>query len=162
MRANIFIKPSLFFGLMLLTSPLASLGASLGASSGVNEEIEVAVSRQDSGGKSQEDFTIDFLKNFESITVERLKIKTKEYMAGKGYSDAEVHFSSGATYVEKGSVKLAVVKISIKDLANQVWVAGIRDNQLIRVACVRKSTKVIPISYGVCGDKITEIFGIKI
>ncbi len=158
MQISIFIKLSLFLGLMLLISPLASLGAS---SSG-EEEIQVAVSRQDSGGKSQADFTIDFLKNFESLTVERLKVKTREYMAEKGYTNADVHLSSGATYVENGSVKLAVVKISITNLANQVWVAGIRNNQLIRIACVRKSAKVIPISYGVCGDKITEVFGIKI
>lgn len=153
-----FVKPNVLLGLVILISPLVSFGSS----SDGDTEIQVAVSRQDARGKSQNDFTIDFLNNFESITVERIKEKTREYMSEKGHPNAEIPLHSGATYVEYGSVKLAVVKISITNLANQVWVAGIRDNQLIRVACVRKSTKVIPISYGVCGDKISEVFGIKI
>jgi hypothetical protein len=143
--------------------PLVSFGSSLGGEA----EIQVGVSRQDAGGKTQKDFTIDFLNNFESFTVERLKVKTRESMAEKGFPNAEVNLSSGAVFVEYGSVKLAVVKINLFDLshqviANQVFVAGIRDNQLIRLACTRKSAKVIPISYGACGDKISEVFGIKL
>ena len=127
-----------------------------------NQEIRVVVSSQDSEGATQQNFDLNFLKNLEAYTVERVKLKTKEYLASQGYSNTNVDFTSEATYVESGSMKLAVIRLRASEGSNQVFIAGIIGNEFKRVACVRNSTETIPISYGVCADKIKEVFGVKI
>jgi len=126
-----------------------------------NQEIGVVVSSQDSEGVTQQNFDLNFLKNLEIYTVERVKIKTKEYLASQGYPNADVNFTSEATYVESGPMKLAVIRLRAEG-SNQVFIAGIIGKELKRVACVKNSTETIPISYGVCGEKIKEVFGVKI
>ena len=127
-----------------------------------NQEIRVVVSGQDSEGATQQNFDLNFLKTMEAYTIERVKIKTKEYLASQGYQNAEVHFTSEATYVESGPVKLAVIRLRASEGSNQVLIAGIIGNELKRIVCVRNSTETIPISYGVCAEKINEVFGVKI
>ena len=126
-----------------------------------NQEIGVVVSSQDSEGVTQQNFDLNFLKNLEIYTVERVKIKTKEYLASQGYPNADVNFTSEATYVESGPMKLAVIRLRAEG-SNQVFISGIIGKELKRVACVKNSTETIPISYGVCGEKIKEVFGVKI
>lgn len=127
-----------------------------------NQEIRVVVSSQDSEGATQQNFDLNFLKNLEAYTVERVKIKTKEFLASQGYPNADVNFTSEATYVESGSLKLAVIRLRASEGSNQVFIAGIIGNELKRVTCVRNSTEAIPVSYGVCAEKIKEVFGTKI
>lgn len=127
-----------------------------------NQEIRVVVSSQDSEWATQQNFNLNFLKNLETYTVERVKIKTKEYLASQGYPNTNVDFTSDATYIESGSMKLAVIRLRASEGSNQVFIAGIIGNELKKVACLRNSTETIPISYGVCSDKIKEVFGVKI
>lgn len=127
-----------------------------------NQEIQVVVSSQDSQGVTQQDFDLNGLKNLEAYTLERVKIKTKEYLVSQGYPNADVAFTSEATYVESGPMKLAVIRIRASEGSNQVFVAGIIGSELKRVGCARNSTETIPISYGVCAEKIHEVFGVKI
>ena len=127
-----------------------------------NQNIRVVVSSQDSEGVTQQSFDLNFLKNLEAYTVERVKIKSKEYLASQGYPNAEVHFTSEATYVESGPMKLAVIRLRASEGSNQVFIAGIVGKELKRIACVRNSTETIPISYGVCAEKVNEVFGVKI
>lgn len=126
------------------------------------QEVRVVVSSQDSEGVTQQSFDLNFLKNLELYTVERVKQRTKEYMASQGYQEANVDFASEATYVESGSMKLAVIRLRAPGISNQVFVAGIAGGELKRVGCVSNSTQTIPISYGVCADKINEVFGVRI
>lgn len=127
-----------------------------------NQEIRVVVASQNSDGATQQNFDSNFLKNLEAYTVERVKIRTKEYLASQGYPNSDVQFTSEATYVESGPRKLAVIRLRASEGSNQVLIAGIVENELKRVTCVRNSTEMIPISYGECGQKINEVFGVKI
>ena len=127
-----------------------------------NQEIRIVVSSQDSEDVTQKNFDLNFLKNLEAYTAERVKIKTKEYLASQGYPNADVHFKSEATYVESGPMKLAVIRLHALEGSNQVFISGIIGNELKQIACVRNSTETIPISYGVCAEKIKEVFGVKI
>jgi len=127
-----------------------------------NQNIRVVVSSQDSEGVTQQNFDLNFLKNLEAYTVERVMIKTKEYLASQGYPNAEVHFTSEATYVESGPMKFAVIRLRASEGSNQVFIVGIVGNELKRIACVRNSTETIPISYGICAEKVKEVFGVKI
>ena len=127
-----------------------------------NQEIRVVVSSQDSEGATQQNFDLNFLKNLEAYTVERVKVKTKENLASKGHPNADVSFTSEAIYIENGPMKLAVIRLRASEGSNQVFIAGIIGNELKRIACVRNSTETIPMSYGVCAEKIKEVFGTKI
>ena len=95
-----------------------------------NQEIRVVISSQDSEGATQQNFDLNFLKNLEAYTVERVKIKT----------NAAVQFTSEATYVESGPMKLAVIRLRASEGSNQVFIAGIVGNELKRVACVRNGS----------------------
>jgi len=94
-----------------------------------NQEIGVVVSSQDSEGVTQQNFDLNFLKNLEIYTVERVKIKTKEYLASQGYPNADVNFTSEATYVESGPMKLAVIRLRAEG-SNQVFIAGTQASRL--------------------------------
>lgn len=127
-----------------------------------NQEIRVVVSSQDSEGVTQQNFDMNFLKNLGAYTVQRVKVKAKEFLESQGHPNAQLDISSEATYVESGPMKLAVIRLRGSDGSNQVFVAGIIGNELKRVTCVRNSTETIPISYGVCAEKIKEVFGTRI
>lgn len=130
--------------------------------SSANQEIRITVSSQDSEGITQQDLDLNALKNLEAYTVERVRIRTKEYLASQGYTNADVDFASEATYVESGSIKLAVIRLRASEGSNQVFVSGIIGNELKRIACARNSTETIPISYGACAEKIYDVFGVRI
>ncbi len=102
------------------------------------------------------------MKNLEAYTVERVKVKTKEYLVSQGYPDTEVNLNSEATYVESGPMKLAVIRLGPSGKANQVFIAGLVGSELKRVVCVTEAQQSIPISYGKCSEKIKEVFGVKI
>jgi hypothetical protein len=122
-----------------------------------DQGIRIIVSSQDAEGVTQQNLDINFLKNLEAYTVERVKAKIRE-LPNSPYID----ITSEATYVESGSMKFAVIRLRGSDDSNQIIVHGIIGKELKRVACLRKSTEAIPISYGECAEKIKEVFGTKI
>lgn len=127
-----------------------------------SEEIQIVVSKQDAQGVTPQQMDLNFLKNLELYILERTKIKTKEYLTEKGYPDEKLDINSEATFVETGSLKFAVIRLKGSDFSNSVMVVGIIGNELKRVLCARNSGGIIPITYGVCADKIKEVFGRKI
>lgn len=63
---------------------------------GSKEEIRVVVSSQDSGGFTQRKFDSNFLKNMEAYTVERIKLKAKEYLESEGQTNTNIQITSEA------------------------------------------------------------------
>ena len=126
-------------------------------------EIRVVAASQDAEGVTQNDLDMAFLKKIEIYTVERVKVKAKEYLASRGQTDAQVELISESLYVEAGRLKLAVVRLRAPlEGSSQVHVAGIVGKELKRVVCVRNSPESVPISHGACADKIEEVFGVRI
>lgn len=164
--------------LLLLTIPVigqiaAYLGRNLADHEGGREApaaisqprdttVRVVVSSHDAEGVTQRDLDLPFLKNLEAFTVERTKLRGEEYLSSQGHPKPHLDVSSEATYVESGRIKLAVIRFRPSDGSFGVLIAGIVGNEFKRVTCIRKSSESIPISYGVCGDKIMDVFGIKI
>ena len=122
-----------------------------------DQSIRVIASSQDAQGVTQKNLDMAFLKNLEEYTVERIRTKIRELP-----NSPQIDITSEATYVESGPMNFAVIRLRGSDNSNQVLVHGIVGNELKRVTCLRNSTETIPISYGVCADKIKEIFGMKI
>lgn len=122
-----------------------------------DQSIRVIASSQDAESVTQKNLDMAFLKNLEAYTVERIRTKIRELP-----NSPQIDITSEATYVESGPMKFAVIRLRGSDNSNQVLIHGIVGNELKRVACLRNSTEAIPISYGVCADKIKEVFGTKI
>ena len=131
-------------------------------SSNDNQKIRVVVSSQDSEGVTQQDFNLNFLKNLEIYTVERIKIKANEYLNSQGHPYSNFNIKSEAVYIENHTTKLAVIRLNAAEGSNQVFIVGIVGNELKRIVCARNSTERIPISYGVCADTIKEVFDFQI
>ena len=130
-------------------------------STGSSQKIRTIVSSQDNEGITQEQMDIDFLKKLEAYTRERYKVKAKEYLVSVGQANTPVEMTSEATYVQSGHVKLAVIRLRSTGARN-IFIAGIVGKEFTRVLCQRESEEAIPITYGVCGDKIAEKFGVRI
>lgn len=103
-----------------------------------------------------------FLKKLEEYTVERMTLRTKERLASQGLANVQVDFTAESTYVEIGARKLAVIRLHDgSDASRQVVIAGVVGAELKRVWCVRRSPENIPVTSGVCGERVEEVFGIK-
>lgn len=103
-----------------------------------------------------------FLNYLESYTRGRITTLANERLAASGQPTAKAIFQSHAVYIESGKRKLAVIRIKGNDNSSHVFVHGIVDDQLKRVACSRSGPEQIPVTYGVCGDKVKEIFGVNL
>lgn len=122
--------------------------------------IQTLVSSQDAEGVTQQQMDLDFLRNLEVYTVQRATAKTNEKLAAAGHPDMKVRFTSEATYVESGPIKLALIRLSATG-ARSIFIAGIVGRELKRVLCWRESEESIPVASGPCADKIREVFGVS-
>ncbi len=119
---------------------------------------------EEAGGTTQADLDIPVLKMLERRSVEMLESKMRNYLAAQGQSAQLPKLQSEAHYVESGGTKLAVVRIRSPKVLHQVFVYGIRGDSFLRVACARTGNfeQSIPLFYGPCGDKLREVFGVKL
>lgn len=127
-----------------------------------NSDISVYVSSQDAQGISQASMNLTFLKLMESYVLERTRIKANEYLASIGKSQQQVNLTSQATYLESGPKKVMVIRITDQSGMTNVTVAGLVGAELKRVLCIKATPGSPPISYGPCGEKISEVFGVRL
>jgi len=121
--------------------------------------VKAVVAVQDSGGVTPQQMDMNFLSNLESYTAERIKVNVKKSVEVKGLSVGDMNIKSESNYVESGGRKFAVIRHKGPDKLISVIVLSIVGKEIKRVTCVSETSDSIPISYGVCGDKIKEVFG---
>ena len=126
-----------------------------------NEHIRVVVSSQNSEGHTQNDFDMSFLKNLEHEVNERNNKAFKSSQTNNN-SNTDFHFTSESNYIESDTKKLAVVRLKVLEGLNEVVITGIIGNEFKTITCVLESKESIPITSGICGEKITEVFGMHI
>ncbi len=144
-------------------APLRPVAGPAPARSADDPEIRVVASRQDSEGVTQDQLSPAFLNNFEAYTLQRVNVLAAQAAKDQGGTGAApVITSSGATYVDAGGRKLAVLRLEGSDKSSQVMVAGIVGTELVRVLCARTSLERVPLSYGPCHDKVKEAFGVEL
>ncbi len=148
-----FMKISLLFLLLLLS--LASAYAKE-----INSEITTIASVQDAEGITQKDFSLEALQVLENETLTKVKQKAQAILISKGFSNPKVNLIPSSVYVEVDKKKLAVIRLK-DDYSNQIFVLGIVGKELRKVACVRETTEPIPLTYGACGKKIEDVYGVK-
>ena len=125
----------------------------------LSNEVIVAISSESADGYKQNDMDSRFLKIIEEATVASVKEKTTKHLISQGFKNPKINILSESIYFEQDNKKLGVVRLYIEN-SNQLWIFGIKGTELIRIACVRQTSEKIQISYGKCGDKIREVFGI--
>ena len=139
--------------LLVATLSVATLGARAitshnGKSAGMGQ-IQVDVTSQDANGLTAGDFNFGFLRSLEAY----ISQETRQKMRRSANSD---HLSSEAVYVE-GTKKLAVIRQQMPGW-NSVAAVGLVNEKLTRVVCTLALEEPIPISDGLCGAKIKEVF----
>jgi len=147
------MKNLLAYVFLFLSIPLTCFADS-------NKIIAISGS-ENADGATQNDFNIDMLNYLESHTKNKIKEKMDAYLKAQGIKNPKYQINSSAVYMNVQNMKLAVVRLSIEK-TNQVHIFGIKGKELIRVACTSETQETIPISYGVCGDKINQAYGVKV
>jgi hypothetical protein len=141
------------------TLSIATLGAKAisshnGRSAGM-DQIQIDVSSQDTNGITARDFNPGFLRSLEAYIIQETaqKMRQANRLANPEESD---HLASEAVYVEGGK-KLAVIRLQARSW-NSVAIVGFVNEKLTRVVCTLALGEPIPISDGLCGVKIKEVF----
>jgi hypothetical protein len=134
------------------------------ATSGKQESILAMSAIEDAGGTTQAELDLPVLRMLERRSVELLERKMRDYLRSQGQSDQMPKLQAESHYVEKGGMKLAVIRIRSAKTVNQVFIYGIKSSSFLRVACVRTANfeQSIPLFYGPCGEKVREVFGVSI
>lgn len=127
----------------------------------LSPDIQVFVTSQDAEGVTTKQMNQNFLKNLETYIVELTKVKINEYLTSKGYPNTKIHLTSEAVYIQSGPQKIAIIRLKGSN-SNHVVAVGVTDKELKRITCISNSVELVSISYGACGDKIKEVFNIKI
>ncbi|MEE9913634.1 MAG: hypothetical protein K4571_18130 [Deltaproteobacteria bacterium] len=167
-----------YFIIILLAIPVVSyIGKTVGENAAIKqnekennynvqnssvESIKVFVTTQDAGGAIEQQMDMNFLRNLENYTAERLKTNINKSLESKGISAGDLNIKSESVYVESGGKKFAVIRHKGPDKLVSVIVLSIVGSKLKRVTCLSQNSDSIPIAYGVCGNKIKEVFGVSI
>lgn len=149
------------YKLILSTFFSALVLPSYGQINNGNIEIQAAISTQSADGVKQEAMNNDFLKAIEEHIKKRVKFHAEAYLKSIGSKTKSVHIQASSVYVFSGNFKLLVTRLNASNTA-QVHILGIRDDEAIRVTCTSQSPNPIPLSYGICADKIYEAYGVRI
>jgi hypothetical protein len=126
-----------------------------------SSKIHITVGRQNLDGFNASSMNSDFLKWFEQYSKKRVEQISAEYMASIGKSKEKLTLKSEATYLEKDQKKLAVIRFYQPGMEIFfLMVGGVVGDEFVRVGCFRYSSVKIPMTYGECGSKISEVYAI--
>jgi hypothetical protein len=101
------------------------------------------------------------LTAIELTTTNKFKEKMVDIMIADGIKQPKFEINASSVYVTVQGLKLAVVKLKIES-TNQVFIYGIKGDELLRVLCISQTKKTIPISYGKCGEAIKKVYGVDV
>jgi len=100
----------------------------------------------------------------EDWLVETAISKWKNLYSEMGFAQRDfselVHSSSTTMNIE--GQELAIIKIDMHDIAKMVVIFGGRNEELVKVSCIRNSNHDVTVFSGPCGDKLYEAFGFRI
>lgn len=155
MNLNRAIKRVGLASILLMTACVADAKAEA-------DGITVIVSRQSAEGITREKMDASFLSLIESYSKARIVQLAKEHEISQGRSGTGLSLNSDATYFEYASQKLAVIRFTMPSKEYySVMIGGLIGGQFARVTCQHLSSKRIPITYGSCGKKVEEVFGLR-
>lgn len=144
---------------------IAALAAIVLPAAGASEKSIVTLSAVEETSATKADLDLQTLKLIEKRTVDLFLSKAKASLRAKGFSDGDLpRLQVDSHYVDTQGQRLAIVKLRSGKLVNNVFLYGIVGSEFRRVICVRTTDieESIPVTYGPCGAKVKEVFGIEI
>lgn len=149
-----------------LTALIASIALHtlLPQSLAAENELLVLTASEDAGGTTQADLNMPVLNMLERRSVSMLEAKMRDYLRAQGQQIQIPKLDADSHYIESGAMKLAVVRVRSPKVVNQVYIYGIKGKVFHRVVCTRTKDfdQAIPLFYGVCSDKVRDVFGVSI
>ena len=106
-------------------------------------------------------FNLNKTMDKKSISGTEVRLCSDKSLESKGMSVKNLNIQSESVYVESNGKRFAVIRCKGPDKLISVLVLGFAGNEVKRVMCLSETSDTIPISYGVCGEKIKEVFGVS-
>lgn len=117
---------------------------------------------QTSHGATAEDIDPAFVAMIEEHFAEESKKQYQIAMKNRGFPGESIDYEVGTTIFNEDGEKLAVttLKPSGEGAIGKIawWIAG---GEIKRVVCVDTAGNAVPIRFGQCAAKISEVFGYK-
>lgn len=93
-------------------------------------------------------------------TISKLEVQYSEMgLAQRDFSEL-VQSSSSTVNIE--GQDLAIIKTNLVDTLRMVTIFGVKNEELVKVSCIRNSDHDVTVFSGPCGDKLYEAFGFRI
>lgn len=128
--------------------------------SSANDKLIVTGVTQTSNGLTANDITPHFVSNIEKHFVEESKKQYQTAMKEQGHPNISMEYTANTVIYDEGGEKLAVTTLKPVDgstLSKIAW--WISDGEIRRVVCIDTEGNEIPVRFGLCGAKISEVFG---
>ena len=116
----------------------------------------VVVSRQGAEGVTVADLTPEFLQNLNAWTQERLRAN------GAKHGLPADQLTTESVYVESGSQKYAVTRISDGVFKPSAIIFGIKGSEAVRITCGVREKADVELMTGPCNEKVREVFGVPL
>ena len=126
-----------------------------------NSRVQTVVSREPSGGAVDADLDQRVLKEIEQRTLVSFRKGMIQELTRRGKTLSSERLSADSVYVEKSGRKLAVTKLRADGLTLGVQIAGLVNDEFVRLMCVTNEPKEIEIVTGPCAAATKETFGIS-
>lgn len=124
--------------------------------------LSVVASVQDARGRSQRDITPEFARELEAASATEIRQKTLAILKEHKLPLVEPAIKSESSVLRQGSRRLAYIAMELDGRSRAVEVVGIEGNRMQRVFCFRDSLDDIALSEGACGDKLAEVFKVRV
>ncbi len=122
-------------------------------------DVIAIVTRQDSEGVTEGDFSTEFLKNLEDWILQRTVANSLKHWDAAGVPENKRNVTAESVFVNAGPHKLAVVRMQIGETTPNATITGVVGSEVVRVLCIDKNGGDVPIASGPCDTKIQEAFG---
>lgn len=162
------MKKTILISILSVALLLGCKGNTSPAQKKLPTDVETMVASQSAQGAKQSNMDIAFLENIEKWTVDMYINKTimQPELAGRVIKEELGKWlTHGATYINIGDRKLAIVKIKATPPKEKPifssFIIGIDDNknEIKKVTCI--SLNEFPVTSGKCGQTVEQTFNVK-
>jgi hypothetical protein len=126
-----------------------------------SSSVQTIVSREPSGGAADADLSQSVLKEIEQRTLVSFRKSMMQELVRRGKTLKPERITAESVYIEKGGRKLAVTKLRADGVTLGVQIAGLVNDEFVRLMCVTDQPKEIEIVTGACAEATNKTFGVS-
>jgi hypothetical protein len=125
-------------------------------------KVQTIVSREPSEGFTDSSLNQEALSRIEERTLALFREKMQKELGSKGKNLDPERLTADSVYVEKEGRKLAVTKLRADGVAIGVQIAGLVDDEFVRLACISSEPVEPEIITGPCAEETARTFGVSL